>query len=443
MRADCLVRGEYLLTMDAEGRLLRDGALAVKDGKIARVGPFSELRKAFETEEVLGGEGMAVMPGLINAHTHAAMVFMRGMADDLPLREWLEGHIWPAEGRWLSPEFVRDAVELAALEMLLAGVTTFHDMYFFEEEAARVARRMGIRAVLGAGVVDFPTRTTSGADDCLRKAEALIEALKGDGLVTPAVAPHSAYACSAETLKKVRDLSMRHGVLVHIHVSETEWEVAEMMSKHGRRPVEYLEGLGFLGRNVLAAHAVWVSEGEIELMVRKGVGVAHCPESNLKLASGVAPVPRMLHAGLTVALGTDGAASNNDLSILGEVSTASRLHKAMAKDPTALGCRTALLMATRWGAEALGLTQVGSLEPGKVADLIILDLRKPHLTPLYDVCSHLVYSARPSDVDTVMVDGSVLVRGGRLVHGDQEEILAKARSWGERIRAENAAPPSL
>jgi 5-methylthioadenosine/S-adenosylhomocysteine deaminase len=362
---------------------------------------------------------------------------MRGMADDLPLREWLEGHIWPVENRWLGPEFIEDGVSLACLEMLKAGVTSFNDMYFFEDVAACAVKKIGMRAVLGAGVIDFPTRTTTGAEDCLRKAESFIGEWRGDSLITPAIAPHSAYACGPDTLRRTMDLAIRHDAPVHIHLSEAEWEAAEIKGKYGKAPAKYLEGIGFLNKNVLAAHCVWLTEEEIEAIADNGVAVSHCVESNLKLASGIAPVPAMLKAGIKVTFGTDGAASNNDLNILSEMSTAAKLHKAVSKDPTALDAGTVLAMATRWGAEALGL-DAGSLEPGKEADIVAFNIDRPHLVPLYNVCSNAVYSLRPSDVETVMVSGRVVVDGGRLVSADEDEILFKAKAWGRRIRgAEN------
>jgi 5-methylthioadenosine/S-adenosylhomocysteine deaminase len=431
---DHIVFGDYLLPMAGDAFVVENGAVAVKDGRIFDAGDYGEITGKYSSQSHIGGRSRAVMPGLVNTHAHAAMVFLRGMADDLPLKEWLEKHIWPVENRWLSKEYVRDATELACIEMLRAGITTFADMYFFEDVTGDAARALGMRAVLGQGVLDFPTRTTGGADDCLRKADGLIGKWKGDELITPSIAPHSTYGCGPETIKKVRDAALGHGVLVHTHLSETRWEVEEAKKNHGRTPVELLDGLGLFECKVIAAHCVWVTEEEMDIFARKGVGVSHCVKSNLKLASGIAPVPRMIEKGINVSLGTDGAASNNDLDILGEMSCAARLHKAAAGEPTALDARTALLMATRRGAEAVGLENTGSLEKGKAGDIIVLDLDKPHLTPLYGICSHLVYSARSTDVETVMVNGKVVVEGGRLLTADENEIMGKAREWGRRIK---------
>jgi 5-methylthioadenosine/S-adenosylhomocysteine deaminase len=432
---DCIVRAEYLLPVDAQFTVIADGAVAVRGGKIADVGKYEEIIAGYDSTTVIGGKGRVVIPGLINTHTHAAMVYFRGLADDLPLKEWLENHIWPAETKWLGPEFVSDAVELACLEMLKAGITTYNDMYFFEDAAAISARKLGMRAVLGAGIIDFPGVSAKNPGEYLEKAERFIKDWRGDELITPCVAPHAAYTCGPETLKMAMSLAEKYGLILHIHLSETEWEVGETLVRYGKRPVEHLEAIGFLDRNVLAVHCVWLEDGEIEVLAKRGVGVSHCMESNLKLASGFAPVVTMLMSGIKVTFGTDGAASNNDLDILSEMSTTAKVHKALSNNPTVLDARTVLLMATRWGAESLGLGHAtGSIEKGKAADLTMINIEKPHLTPLYDVYSHIAYSARASDVEGVMVAGKLVVAEGKLITGDEAEILAKARQWGKKIR---------
>lgn len=434
-KIDCIVRADYVLPIDAGLTVIRDGAVAVDQGKIVDVSGYEEIISHYESEDVIGGSGRVVIPGLVNTHTHAAMVYFRGLADDLPLKEWLENHIWPAEAKWLSPQFVSDAVELACLEMLKAGITTFNDMYFFEDSAASTTKRLGMRAVLGAGVVDFPTVSGKTVDQYFENAERFIKDWKGDELISPCIAPHSAYACGPDTLKRARSLAEKYDLLLQIHLSETEWEVGEMKVRYKKRPVEHLEDIGFLGKNVLAVHCVWLEDNEVELLAKRSVGVSHCMESNLKLAAGFAPVVTMLMAGVKVTFGTDGAASNNDLNILSEMSTTAKVHKALANDPTVLDAKTALLMATRWGAEVLGLGRAtGSLEKGKAADLVAINLMKPHLTPVYDIYSHIVYSARASDVETVMVGGKIVVGDGELRSGDEEAIMARAKEWGQRIK---------
>jgi 5-methylthioadenosine/S-adenosylhomocysteine deaminase len=430
-QVDIIVTADHVVTMDESLGVIRDGALATREGMIVAVGPREEINSSYTAHDEFGGTYRAVMPGLINTHTHAAMSLMRGLADDLALKTWLEEHIWPVENTFLGEEFVRDGVRLACLEMLKGGTTAFCDMYFFDDVAGAVATEMGMRAVLCAGVMDIPTATTSGADDCLRNAEALIERFRDDDLVIPAVAAHTPYTCGPDTLRKVAELCRRSGVLINIHLSETEWEVEELKRRHGDTPVRFLDGLGFLGEDVLAAHCVWLDEGEISIMAERGVRVSHCMESNLKLASGFAPLTSMLNAGILVSIGTDGAASNNDLDMFGEMKTVSLVHKALAKDPTAAGCETVLTMATVNGAEALGLP--GRLSPGNPADLVVINTDAAHLTPTYNICSHLVYAAKSSDVETVMINGRVVVDKGKLMTADENEILEKAVSWGDKL----------
>lgn len=433
---DYIICGDYVITMNERLDVIRNGAVAVKGEKMIDVGGSDAILKKYSSANVIEGKDRIVMPGFINTHTHAAMVYFRGLADDMTLKDWLEKYIWPAENRWLSPEFVFDATGLACLEMLRGGVTTYNDMYFFGGSVAASTKRIGMRAVIGAGIVDFPTKTGNSADDYIKNAERFINDWKGDDLITPCIAPHSAYACSPETLKKIKETAERLDVRLSIHLAETEWEVGEITAKYGKRPVEHIDAIGFLDKNVLAVHCVWVEDSEIEILARKNVGVSHCIESNLKLASGIAPVPKMLSSGIKVSFGTDGAASNNDLNILSEMSTSAKVHKAIAKNSTVLDAKTSLLMATKWGADSLGLgDRIGSIESGKLADIITISLKKPHLTPIYDVYSHVAYSAMASDVETVMVNGRLLVNSGRLISADEDEILRKASEWGRKIAA--------
>jgi len=431
---DYIIHADYVLPMDENLTVIKEGAIAVKGTRIFDVGNLEEMLQKYIPRTVISGREKVIFPGLINTHTHAAMVYFRGIADDLPLKEWLEGHVWPAENKWLSPEFISDAIELACLEMLKGGVTTYNDMYFYEDAAGVATKRVGMRAVLGVGLLDFPTKSASTIDEYFANAESFIKGWKGDSLITPCIAPHALYTCGTETLKRARQVADTYDIPIHIHLSETKWEVEEIRNRYGMEPVEYLDSLGFLDQKVLAAHCVWLTDHEIEILAQRGVGVSHCIESNLKLSSGFAPVVNMLRAGVKVTFGTDGAASNNDLDVLSEMSTAAKLHKALSGDPTALDAKTALVMATRWGAEVLGLGAVtGSIEEGKAADLIMADLNKPHLTPMYNVYSHIVYSMRPSDIEMVMVDGKVVVNDARLTTVDESEILHKAKKWYEKI----------
>lgn len=436
--ADIIVKADRILTMDGNLAVIENGAVAVAGEKIVAVGTADEVLAQYASSKVIGGTGFVAFPGLVNTHTHSPMVYFRGLADDLPLKDWLEKHIWPAEEKWLSPEFVGDAVELACLEMIKSGITVFNDMYFYGDRIAAAAKKFGMRAVVGAGILDFPTRTAQTPAEYLEKAESFIRDWKGDEYITPCVAPHSAYACSPDTLRNAKELSAAHGVPLHIHISETEWEVGQLMALHRTRPVTFLDSLGFLDKTVTAAHCIWVEDEEIEILAKRGVTVSHCMESNLKLASGFAPVVSMLAEGIRVTFGTDGAASNNDLSILSEMSTTAKVHKALAKDPTVLDARQITLMATLWGAEALGLVdKTGSIETGKAADIVLADIRKPHLTPMYDLYSHLVYSMSAADIDTVIINGKIILRDRSLVTGDEDEIMRKAVSWGKKIKSAN------
>jgi 5-methylthioadenosine/S-adenosylhomocysteine deaminase len=435
-KVDYILRADYLLTMEDDLPVINDGAVAVTGNSITDVGTFTDISNKYTSDSILHGKNKVIFPGLINTHTHAAMVYFRGLADDLPLQEWLEKHIWPTEGRWMSSEFVDDAVGLACLEMLKAGVTTYADMYFFQNSAGKKAEKIGMRGVLGAGVIDFPfTGYAKSIDDYFINAENLINNWKDSELITPMIAPHATFTCSPDNYKRSKEIADRYNAPLHTHLAETQFEVAECQSRYGKSPVEHLDEIGFLSDSVSAAHCVWLTEKEIEILAEKKVGVSHCIESNLKLASGISPVPKLLNAGVKVAFGTDGAASNNDLSILGEMSTAAKVHKAVSQDPTVLDSKTVLLMATKKGAEILGLgDKVGSIKRGKKADLVIADLDKPHLTPIYDIYSHITYSMRAGDIETVMVNGKIVLENRRLTTMDEAEIMATSREWQKKIK---------
>jgi len=431
--ADYIIYGDYVVTVNTAMDIISNGAVAVKDNIIIAVGDATTLFKKYPAAKVLGGKGQLVMPGLVNTHNHAPMVYLRGIADDLPLKEWLEKHIWPKETKWLSPDFVSDATKLACLEMLQGGTTTFADMYFYCDAMARATKSVGLRAVLGETGFDFPTAAVKNLDEYFQRAEEFIQLWQDEALIKPSIAPHAPYTCCPETLKKVQHIAHKYNAPIQIHVAETEWEVQEIKSKYGKRPVEHLDAIGFLDVNVIAAHCVWLDPHEIEMLAKRKVGVAHCIESNLKLASGIAPVPAMLREGVKVGLGTDGGASNNDLNMFSEMATAAKVHKLFAKDPTVLDAKTAVLMATKWGAEVLGYNNVGYLAPGALADIITLDLEQAHLLPLYNVYSHLVYAANVADVVNVMVNGEILLHNGKVISCDTQEILAKAHEWNRKI----------
>jgi 5-methylthioadenosine/S-adenosylhomocysteine deaminase len=426
-----VVTNGTVITMDASGRVLPAGAVAIDGSDIAAVDTAAAISRRFRGRTTIDAGGDIVLPGLVNTHTHAPMVLYRGLADDLALMEWLEKYIFPAEARTLSPAFVRAGTRLAALEMIQSGTTTYADMYYFEEEIARETRAAGLRAVLGQTVIQFPVADAKTPAEALSRADAFITAFKGDPLITPAVAPHAMY-----TLGAARALAQRHGVPTLIHLAETRDEVKTSQERHNMSPVGYLDSLGFLGPGVLAAHGVWVTGPEIAILRSRGVGVSHNPESNMKLASGTAPVPAYLAANLALGLGTDGAASNNDLDMFEAMRAASMLHKLTTGDPRVVSAREALGMATLGGARALGMErQIGSLEPGKRADLVIVNVRGARQTPLYDPMSHLTYVTRGDDVRTTIVHGRILMRDRRVLTLSEADVLADARSWAEKVRA--------
>ena len=435
-RVSLLVTNGVVVTMDGEGRVLQNGAVAVDGSDIVAVGDAEDIGRQFRGRETIDATGQIVLPGLINTHTHAPMVLYRGLADDLALMEWLEKYIFPAEAKTVSPEFVRAGTRLAALEMIQSGTTTFADMYYFEEEIAIETRAAGLRGVLGQTVIRFPVADAATPAEGLARADAFISRFKGDPLITPAVAPHAMYTLDGPTLQRARALARRHGVPTLIHLAETAAEVETSQDQFGMSPVAYLDSLGFLGPGVVAAHAVWVSEPEIAILKARGTSVSHNPESNMKLASGTAPVPQYLAADVAIGLGTDGAASNNDLDMFESMRTASLLHKLHTGDPRVVGARAALEMATIGGARALGLQQqIGSLEPGKRADLIAVSVAGARQTPMYDPVSHLVYVARGEDVRTTIVHGKVLMRTRKVSTLNERRVLDDAREWAGRVRA--------
>jgi len=432
--ADLLISGGLVVTLDDDWTLIEEGAVAVAGGAIVAVGPAAELAPAYRAAERIDASGHAVLPGLINCHTHAPMTLFRGLADDLPLEIWLHEHIWPAEAWAVKPEMVFWGTLLAAAEMIRSGTTLFTDMYFFEDEIGRAAKAAGMRAILGEALVDFPSPNSKTPAAGLAYTEELLRKWEQDPLVRVSVQPHSPYGASAELLVESKALARRYDALYLTHVAETASEVAELRERTGQTPALYLDGLGVLDDKTVFAHGVHLTPEEIDLLADRGSGVAHCPQSNLKLASGTAPLPAWQRAGVRVGLGTDGAASNNDLSLWGEINAAALVHKLVSGDPTAADARTVVRLATRGGADLVGMgEQLGSLEVGKRADLILIDLQQPHLVPLYDIYSHLAYAAGGGDVATVVIEGRVVMRDRHLLTLDEGEILARAREMAGEI----------
>ena len=430
---DLLLLPTWLVPVEPAGVVLHEHGLGIRDGRIALIAPRTEALKqpALEVREL---PGRLLTPGLVNAHGHAAMTLFRGLADDLPLMTWLQDHIWPAEGKWVDETFVRDGTELAIAEQLKGGITCFSDMYFFPAAASELVHKSGIRAQIAIPVLDFPIPGARDADEALRKGLELFDDLKHHPRLKIAFGPHAPYTVSDDKLENIRMLAEELDAGIHMHVQETAFEVQQSIAQRGERPLARLARLGLLGPRFQAVHMTQVDDDDLALLVASNSSVIHCPESNLKLASGFCPVERLWQAGVNVAVGTDGAASNNDLDLLGETRTAALLAKAVAGSATALDAHRALRMATLNGARALGLDeQVGSLEIGKAADLVAFDLSGLAQQPVYDPVSQLIYASSRACVEHVWVAGKALLDGGRLTRLDEQRIIANARVWGSRI----------
>jgi 5-methylthioadenosine/S-adenosylhomocysteine deaminase len=431
---DLIISGGTVVTMDARKRVVENGAVAVKNDKIVGVGALDEINKQFIAKQTINASGKIVIPGLINTHTHIPMTLFRGIADDLDLQEWLTKFIFPAEAKNVTEDFVRVGTRLGLAEMIRGGTTTYCDMYYFEDAIADETQKAGVRGVLGETIIRFPVADNKTPEDALRYSERFINRWKNNSLIVPALAPHAPYTLTTEQLKAVKKLADRLNAAVVIHVAETQTEVADITKQYGARPVEYLAKIGFLNSRVIAAHVVWANEAELDLLKRFGVGIAHNPQSNMKLASGVAPVPQMLAKNLNVGLGTDGAASNNDLDMWEEMDTAAKLHKVFTGDPKTLNAEQAFEMATIRGARALHLENlIGSIEAGKRADIAIVDFDGLHQTPFYNVYSHLVYATKASDVRTVLINGRVVMRDRRLLTLNENVIKKDANTYRKKI----------
>lgn len=431
---DILVSNGTVLTMDSKDTQLRNGVVAIEKDEIIAVGHMDEF-STWKASRVIDARGGIIMPGLVNAHTHASMTCFRGLADDLPLMTWLNEHIFPAESK-LDYNKVYYGALLACAEMILSGTTCFCDMYLFEDAVAGAAKEAKIRAVVGEVLYDFPSPNYGPIEKGFAYTENLIKKWKDDPLITIAVEPHTPYLCAPDLLKRASSLSEDYNLPIVIHVSETEIEVSNSQDKHGLTPIGFLADLQILSPNLLACHCVVLTDEDIALLKRYDVKVAHMPESNMKLASGISPVPKLLKEGVCVGLGTDGSASNNNLDLFLEMDTAAKLHKVNTFDPTVMDANTVLKMCTIEGARALGLGDLtGSLETGKKADLIIIDTHKPHLTPMYNPVSHLVYAVRGSDVTTSIINGEVVMEDRKLMTIDIEKVMKDVNTITEEIKS--------
>ncbi len=447
MNIDTLINARWVIPVDIannnraksspENNILEHHSLAINDGKILAILPTAKAQNKYTAAREYQLENHAVMPGLINCHTHAAMTLFRGLADDLPLMDWLNEHIWPAEQKWISPEFVNDGTRHAVAEMIRSGTTCFNDMYFFPDQAAEIAVETGIRAMIGLILIDFPTAWAKDADEYLVKGEQVHDKYRHNSHIHTAFAPHAPYTVSDGPLQRINILAEELDIPVHMHIHETADEVRQSEEQHGQRPIQRLHKLGLLSPRLIAVHMTQLTKDEITLLGAQGVHIVNCPESNLKLASGFCPVSKLLQEDINVALGTDGAASNNDLAMLGEIRTAALLAKGTSGNSSDLPAHQALEMATINGAKALGIDHItGSLTKGKAADVIAIDLDTIESQPLYDPVSHIVYAANRNQITDVWVAGKQLLKNRELTTIEEKSVLKKSREWQEKIHTE-------
>lgn len=435
-----VIHARWVVPVVPRNTALEHHALVIENGRILDLLASESAKKKYAVAKHIERDSHVLMPGLINAHTHAAMSLFRGLADDLPLMEWLSDHIWPAEAQWVNADFMRDGTELAIAEMLLSGTTCFNDMYFFPDSVARSVQELGIRAFVGIIVIDFPTAWANGPDEYFSKGIDVHDEVRSLSRVNTTLAPHSPYTVSDGPLEQVRTYADELHVPIHMHIHETEHEVNEAVEKTGKRPLQRLNELGLLNPRMMAVHMTQLNDEEITLTAQQGISVVHCPESNMKLASGFCRVNDLLTAGTNVCLGTDSASSNNDLDMFGEMQTAALIGKAVAKDAKALPAWQVLEMATINGAKALNVeSEIGSLEIGKAADFITLDLNNVSTQPVYDPIAHIVYSASREQVSDSWVNGKQLVADKKLTKIDLKKLLDRTQAWGEKIAAANKA----
>jgi 5-methylthioadenosine/S-adenosylhomocysteine deaminase len=434
--ADWVWSARYVVTMDGQRRVIENGAVAIVGDHVAAVGTRAEIDRAWQPKQRLDRPDAILIPGLINTHTNAAMSLFRGLADDRKLQEWLEKYIFPAEAKNVDAEFVKWGTRLACLEMALSGTTTYVDMYYFEDTVAQATKEAGLRGVLGETVIGFPAPDYKTPQASLAGTEKFFKAFANDPLIVPAVAPHALFTNSDESLKAARALANRYREPLVIHLSETKTENDESMAKRGKTPTAALDAMGVLSGWTIAAHGVWLDDGDLKIIKSRGVGLAHNPSSNMKLASGIAPVVKILDLGIAMGLGTDGVAgSNNDVDLMEEMDLAAKLQKVATMNPQALPAREAFAMATITGAKAIGMEKkIGSLEAGKRADAVMIRLDAAHAVPMYDVYSQLVYALKGSDVSDVMVNGREIVRDRKMLTLDAGAVMAKAREYQERVK---------
>jgi len=429
-----IINNGIVITVDGSRRVINPGAVAINGNEIVAVDAPAAIAARYKAAQTIDAAGKVVMPGLINTHTHAAMVMFRGLGNDLALMDWLQKYIFPAEAKTVSPDFVRIGTQLAVLEMIQSGTTTYADMYYFEEEVAKVTKAAGLRGVLGQTVIEFPVPDARTPAEALKRTEAFAKQFDHDELITPSIAPHSVYTLDGPTLKAVSELARRLNIPIQIHLAETSAEIGMSQERHKMRPVAFLDSINFWTGTTLGAHGVWIDDGEITLLKQRGVGISNNPESNMKLSSGTAPVMKYRKAGVNVGIGTDGAASNNDLDMFEAMRQAAFQQKLVTMDPTAISAAEAIEMATLGGARALGRHRLGSIAPGMLADVIIVDLSKARQQPVFDPVSQIVYASRGDDVVTTIVNGKVLMRDRKVLTLNEANVIAEARKAADLVR---------
>lgn len=434
-QVDQIIHAKWIITCEEQNKELTNHAIAIKDGNIVGILPSAEADKQWQSSSVQHFNTHALMPGLINSHTHISMNIFRGLADDLDLMDWLTNHIWPAEGKWVSHDLVYDASSLAMAEMIRCGTVRFNDMYFYPEATAKAAEVAGMHAHVGMTIIDVPTAWAKTTDEYFAKSLEFYQQYKNNPMVTPTFAPHSTYTVSRENLIKVNELAMQHNLKINIHLQEVKSEAEQTMAKYGLRPLELLDSINMVSPHLIAIHMTDIQNNDMTILQNKKPSVVHCPESNMKLASGICPTQKMLQAGINVALGTDGAASNNDLDMIGEMRSAAFLGKLASGDPKAVSAETAIKMATLHAAKALGVDAVaGSLTVGKIADIIAIDLEQIETQPLYHPLSAIVYAASRQQVTDVWIAGKKVLDNRKLLTLDEKELLNKAQSWRNKIK---------
>lgn len=432
---DIAIENALILTCNASHTVFSDATLLIKGNRIEQIAPHDKLNGSYRAEKVLSGKGKLLMPGLVNTHTHAAMTIFRGFAEDMPLSHWLNEYVFPYEKKYITPQTVQAGTELALIEMIASGTTTFSDMYFFEDRVAEAAKNMGIRALVGEGILDFPTPSCATPDEALQKTEWLAKKYHNDEFVRVCVAPHAPYTCSPQLLQKSQKLAKSLNLPLHIHLAETKDELESFLQKKQMTPTAFLNTLGLLNEKIIAAHCIHLTSDDISLMKKHKAGVAHNPECNMKLASGAAPIPELNAAGVKIGLGTDGAASNNNLDLFQEARTAALLHKLSANNPAVAKAQNMVECMTIGGARVLGMEkEIGSLEEGKKADVILVDLQKPHLIPLWDIYAQILYSMTGQDVETVITDGKIRMLNGKILSANTKKIMKTVQQIADEIK---------